>query len=75
MAKAKKPLTDRTILSLKAAEPGKRRIVWDALIPGLGVRVTDRGGEELRSSHPLPRLTQPRPTGCRDLSSDQPGSC
>jgi integrase len=43
MAKAKKPLTDRTILHLKAAERGKRRIVWDALIPGLGVRVTDRG--------------------------------
>jgi len=41
--KAKKPLTDRAITSLKSAEPGKRRIVWDALVPGLGVRVTDRG--------------------------------
>jgi integrase len=40
---AKKPLTDRTIAALKAAPPGKRRLVWDALVPGLGVRVTDRG--------------------------------
>src|SRR6516164_1380388 len=41
--KPKKPLTDRAIQHLKSAEPGKRRIVWDALVPGLGVRVTDRG--------------------------------
>jgi integrase len=40
---AKKPLTDRTIAALKPALPGKRRLVWDAIIPGLGVRVTDRG--------------------------------
>jgi integrase len=40
---AKKPLTDRAIAALKAAPPGKRRLVWDALVPGLGVRVTDRG--------------------------------
>jgi integrase len=40
---AKKPLTDRAILALKPAPPGQRRIVWDALVPGLGVRVTDRG--------------------------------
>lgn len=40
---AKKPLTDRAIAALKPAQPGKRRLVWDALVPGLGVRVTDRG--------------------------------
>jgi integrase len=40
---AKKPLTDRAIGALKAAPTGKRRLVWDALVPGLGVRVTDRG--------------------------------
>jgi integrase len=40
---SKKPLTDRAIAALKPARPGKRRIEWDALVPGLGVRVTDRG--------------------------------
>jgi integrase len=41
--KPKKPLTDRSISHLPFAPTGKRRIVWDALVPGLGVRVTDRG--------------------------------
>jgi integrase len=41
--KAKKPLTDRAIRSLKPAPEGKRRIVWDAIVPGLGIRITDRG--------------------------------
>jgi integrase len=40
---AKKPLTDRAITALKPALPGKRRLIWDAVVPGLGVRVTDRG--------------------------------
>lgn len=41
--KPKKPLTDRAIHSLKPSPAGKRRIVWDAIVPGLGVRITDRG--------------------------------
>jgi integrase len=41
--KPKKPLTDRSIKSLPPASPGERKIVWDALVPGLGIRVTDRG--------------------------------
>ena len=41
--KPKKPLTDRAILHLKPAPIGKRRIVWDAIVPGLGVRVTEKG--------------------------------
>ena len=40
---AKKPLTDRAIAALKAAPLGKRKIVWDALVPGFAVRVTDKG--------------------------------
>ena len=36
-------LTDRAIEALKPAPAGKRYIVWDLLMPGLGVRVTDRG--------------------------------
>jgi integrase len=40
---AKKPLTDRAIRALRAAPSGKRHLVWDAQVPGLAVRVTDRG--------------------------------
>src|SRR5262249_44691307 len=40
--KAKKPLTDRAILHLKPAPIGKRRIVWDALVPGFRVRGTEK---------------------------------
>jgi integrase len=40
---AKRRLTDRAIAALKPAEPGKRRLVWDAVVPGLAVRVTDKG--------------------------------
>ncbi|WP_029583644.1 integrase arm-type DNA-binding domain-containing protein [Bradyrhizobium sp. URHD0069] len=38
-----KALTDRKVLSLKAAPKGKRYQVMDALVPGFGVRVTDTG--------------------------------
>jgi integrase len=40
---AKRTLKDRTIKTLKAAQPGQRYDVMDALTPGLGVRVTDKG--------------------------------
>jgi integrase len=40
---AKKALTDRKVKSLKAADKGKRYQVMDALVPGFGVRVTDKG--------------------------------
>jgi integrase len=42
MAKA---LTDRTILALKPAAPGKRVEKWDAVVSGLGIRVTDTGAK------------------------------
>jgi len=35
-------LNDRTIKALKPAKPGKRYEVMDAIVPGLGVRVTER---------------------------------
>src|SRR5262249_40229362 len=41
--RAKKVLTDRAIRALKPASTGKRLLVWDAQVPGLGVRVTDTG--------------------------------
>jgi integrase len=40
---AKRPLTDRSIAAIKAAGPGKRHLYWDAVVPGLAVRVTDTG--------------------------------
>jgi integrase len=39
----RKLLTEKGVLALKAAPVGKRYIVADALVPGLGVRVTDKG--------------------------------
>ena len=39
----KRVLTDRTIKSLKPAKPGQRYDLRDALVPGLAVRVTDKG--------------------------------
>ena len=39
----KKALTDRTLRALKPAEKGKTYDVWDAVVPGLGVRISDSG--------------------------------
>lgn len=39
---AKKPLTDRAIAALKPAPKGRRTLVWDAIVPGFAVRVTDK---------------------------------
>jgi integrase len=63
--KAKKPLTDRAIHALKPSEPDKRRIVWDALIPGFGVRITDRGVKTfvLVTRYPGSRSPAPRSLG------------
>ena len=62
MAKPKKSLTDRAIRHLQPAAKGKRRIVWDALVPGLGVRVTENGVKTFvlvtrypGSANPVPR--------------------
>jgi integrase len=38
----KRDFTDRFLKALKPAEPGKRYIVFDAQVPGFGIRVTDR---------------------------------
>jgi len=44
MAAAKKvALTDRFLKALKPAPQGKRFIIWDAVQPHLGVRMTDHG--------------------------------
>ena len=51
---SRKVLTDRAIKALKAAPAGKRAEVLDALVPGLGIRITDRGKKTffLRSRFP-----------------------
>src|SRR5262249_48939106 len=59
--KSKKPLTDRSIQSLKPAPAGKREIVWDALVPGLGVRVTDQGAKSFVLVTRYPGSTNPSP--------------
>jgi integrase len=63
--KAKKPLTDRSIAHLPFAPTGKRRIVWDATVPGLGIRVTDRGVKSfvLVVRYPGQRNPAPRSLG------------
>jgi integrase len=40
---AKRTLNDRIIKSLKPAKPGKRVEIFDAIVPGLSVRVTETG--------------------------------
>ena len=39
----RKTLTDRAIQALKPATSGKRYTVYDGLVPGFGIRVTDKG--------------------------------
>ncbi len=36
-------ITDRTLRGLNPASAGKRTVVWDTAVPGLCVRVTDKG--------------------------------
>ena len=59
--KAKKPLTDRAIKALQPTPEGKRRIVWDAIVPGLGIRITDRGVKKFVLVTRYPGSTSPAP--------------
>jgi integrase len=59
--KPKKPLTDRAIKSLPPTPEGKRRIVWDAIVPGLGIRITDRGVKTFVLVTRYPGSTSPAP--------------
>jgi len=59
--KAKKPLTDRAIKALQPTSEGKRRIVWDAIVPGLGIRITDRGVKTFVLVTRYPGSTSPAP--------------
>jgi integrase len=59
--KAKKPLTDRAIRALPPTPEGKRRIVWDAIVPGLGIRITDRGVKTFVLVTRYPGASSPAP--------------
>lgn len=56
-------LTDRFVNSRKSAQPGERDLYPDAIVPGLAVRVTDRGHKSFvlvtrypsNPAHPTPR--------------------
>jgi integrase len=43
---SKRDFTDRFLKSLRPAEAGKRVIIYDAQIPGFGIRVSDRSSPE-----------------------------
>ncbi len=62
---AKRDFTDRFLKSIKPAAPGKRLIIWDAQIPGFGIRVTDRSGDDDKGAFVLvtrfPGSTNPTP--------------
>jgi Arm DNA-binding domain len=38
----KRDFTDRFLKAIKPAAPGKRVIVYDAQVPGFGLRITDK---------------------------------
>ncbi|MEJ0094843.1 MAG: tyrosine-type recombinase/integrase [Methylocella sp.] len=50
---AKRDFTDRFLKAIKPAETGKRLIVYDAQVPGFGIRITDRSSEESRGAFVL----------------------
>jgi integrase len=47
---AKKALTDKYIKGLKPAPLGRRVVVWDTVVPGFGVRVSDRADKAGKAS-------------------------
>lgn len=52
-------LTDRTLKSVKPAPVGKRIDLMDAIVPGLGVRVNDKGGATFFLLSRFPGSTNP----------------
>jgi integrase len=50
---AKRDFTDRFLRAIKSTAPGKRSIVFDAQVPGFGIRVTERSSDERKGSFVL----------------------
>jgi integrase len=55
----RRALNDRIIKALKPAKPGTRREAWDALVPGLGVRVTETGAKSFVLATRYPGSSNP----------------
>ena len=70
---AKKPLTDRTIAAVKPALPGKRKLLWDAVVPGLALRVTDTGAKSLVLVTRYPGSRHLSPSQSRHRRRNLPG--
>lgn len=43
---AKRDFTDRYLKAIKPAPAGKRLILWDAVVPGFGIRINERSGPQ-----------------------------
>ena len=50
---AKRDFTDRFLRSIKPAQTGKRVIIYDAQVPGFGIRVTERSTDDSKGSFVL----------------------
>lgn len=61
-------LTDARVRALASAEPGKRYDVLDALMPGLLVRVTDKGRKTLMYRARFPSNKANDTTGKKDAA-------
>jgi integrase len=59
MTVPKKELTDTAISKAKPPPAGKRLIKWDALVPGFGVRITEKGKKTFVLCKRFPGKTQP----------------
>jgi hypothetical protein len=55
----RRTLNDRIIKAVPKAKPGQRHEIWDALVPGLGVRVTDTGAKSFVLVARYPGSTNP----------------
>ncbi|QIG47201.1 integrase arm-type DNA-binding domain-containing protein [Nordella sp. HKS 07] len=65
----RKMLTDRGLKALKSAPPGKRQIIWDAAVPGFGIRITDRGHHSFVLCVRYPGSRYPTPKSLGDVGS------
>src|SRR5437763_4514066 len=58
-AARKVALTDRSLQALRPAREGRRTIVWDALLPGMAVRVSGKGKRSFYAVKRRAGQTQP----------------
>lgn len=65
----RKLLTDRGLRALHPAPPGKRLITWDAAVPGLGVRSTDKGHHSFVLVVRYPGSLHPTPKSLGDVGA------